>query len=77
MYNLFLYIASVFIVIAMIFLRIRYFPVLHPDARFFPELPEDYTGHFPILKKQRGHRMKNWKTTVPSGTTTGSTLTPG
>jgi len=38
MYNLFLYIASVFIVIAMIFLRIRYFPVLHPDANLYIHL---------------------------------------
>ena len=35
MYNLFLYIGSVIIVIAIIFLRIRYFRVLHPDAKFY------------------------------------------
>lgn len=38
MYNLFLYIGSVYIVVAMIFLRIRYFPVLHPDAKLFIDL---------------------------------------
>jgi hypothetical protein len=38
MYNLFLYIGSVFIVIAMIFLRIRYFPVLHPEAGLYVHL---------------------------------------
>jgi hypothetical protein len=38
MYNLFLYIGSVIIVIAMIFLRIRYFPVLHPDAKLYIDL---------------------------------------
>lgn len=38
MYNLFLYIGSVFIVIAVIFLRIEYFPVLHPDATLYIDL---------------------------------------
>ena len=38
MYNLFLYIGSVIIVIAIIFLRIRYFPVLHPEAGMYVHL---------------------------------------
>jgi hypothetical protein len=38
MYNLFLMIGSVFLVIGLIILRIRCSPVLHPDAKLFIHL---------------------------------------
>jgi hypothetical protein len=38
MYYFFLVTGSVFIVIGLIFLRIRYFPALHPDAELLIDL---------------------------------------
>ena len=38
MHNLFLIAGSVFIVLGLMILRIRYSPVLHPDAKLFIDL---------------------------------------
>ena len=46
-------------------------------VRFFPVLPEDYTGLSLIPKKQREQRMKSWKKSVPSGIRSKRTLNPG
>jgi len=38
MYNLFLIVGAIIIVIGLMFLRIRYSPVFHPDAKLFINL---------------------------------------
>ena len=38
MYHIFLIVGSIIIVMGLMFLRIRYLPVLHPDAELFIDL---------------------------------------
>jgi hypothetical protein len=55
MYNTFLILGSIFIVIGLIVLRIRFSPVLHPDAKLYIHL-------LSIIGWQKGdiaHERKN------------------
>ena len=50
MHNLFLIAGSVFIVLGLMILRIRYSPVLHPDAELFIDL-------ISIICSEKGKRI--------------------